>query len=73
MVKSGKSFAKIGSRFQIALFFLFYRNFQPSSPPLPLPTPRAYSDLPIYLILPNTPYPSSHLLGPSFYGTQEYY
>ena len=33
MVKSGKSFVKIGSRFQIALFFLFYQNFHP--PPIP--------------------------------------
>ena len=38
MVKSGKSFVEIGSRFQIALFFLFYRNFQ-SLPP-------TYSELP---------------------------
>ena len=29
MVKSGKSFVKIGSRFQIALLFLSYRNFRP--------------------------------------------
>ena len=27
MVKSGKSFVRIGSRLKIALFFLFYRNF----------------------------------------------
>ena len=33
MVKSGKSFVKIESHFQIALFLLFYRNFHP--PPLP--------------------------------------
>ena len=44
MVKPSKSFVKMGSCFQIALFFLFYQNFQ-------LP---AYSDLPFaYLILPN--------------------
>ena len=34
MVKSGKSFVKIEYCLQKALFFLFYRNFQP-----PLPTP----------------------------------
>ena len=33
MVKSGKSFVKTGSCFQIALFFLFYRNFKPNTPP----------------------------------------
>ena len=33
MVKSGKSFAKIGSRLQMAFFFLFYRNFQSPLPP----------------------------------------
>ena len=44
MVQSSKSFVKMGSCFQIVLFFLFYQNFQ-------LP---AYSDLPFaYLILPN--------------------
>ena len=37
MAKSGKSFVKIGSRFQIALFFLFYRNFHPT--PLLIRTP----------------------------------
>ena len=37
MLKSGKSFAKIGSRLQMAFFFLFYRNFQ-----TPLPPPPAY-------------------------------
>ena len=42
MVKSGKSFVKIGSRFQIALFFLFYQNFHP--PPL---SPPAYLILPL--------------------------
>ena len=47
MVKSGKSFVKIESRLQIALFFLIYRNFQPLSPP-------AYPP-PVYLILPNVP------------------
>ena len=35
MVKSSKSFVKIGSRWQIALSILFYRNFQ--LPHLPLP------------------------------------
>ena len=46
VVKSSKSFVKIGSCFQIAFFFLFYQNFQ-------LP---AYSDHPFaYLILPNVP------------------
>ena len=35
MVKSGKSFVKIGSRFQIALLFLSYRNFRPPPPPDP--------------------------------------
>ena len=33
MLKSGKSFAKIGSRLQMAFFFLFYRNFQTPLPP----------------------------------------
>ena len=49
MVKSGKSFVKIGSCLQIALFFLFYRNFQHL----------AYSSLP------NVPNPPFHcrLLG----------
>ena len=57
MVKSGKSFVKIGSSFQIALFFLFNRNFQP--PP------------PAYLILPNVP--THRLLGPPrLFGTQGY-
>ena len=31
MVKPGKSFVKIRSSFQIALFFLVHRNFQPPS------------------------------------------
>ena len=47
MLKSGKSFAKIGSRLQMAFFFLFYRNFQTPLPPLPL----------ICLVLPNVPTP----------------
>ena len=71
VVKSSKSFVKIGSCFQIAFFFLFYQNFQ-------LP---AYSDLPfVYLILPNvsnpptpsTPPRTPRLLGPPcFFETQE--
>ena len=47
MVKSGELFVKIGSRLQIALFFLFYWNVQPL----------VYSDFPVYLILPNVPTP----------------
>ena len=39
MVKSGKSFVKIESRFQIALSFLFYWNFQPPAPLIPIPDP----------------------------------
>ena len=35
MLKSGKSFVKIGSRSQIALFILFYRNVQPPPPLAP--------------------------------------
>ena len=60
MVKSGISFVKIESCFQIAFFFLFYQNFQ-------LP---AYSDLPsAYLILPNVQHPrptSISLPAPAF-------
>ena len=52
MVKSGELFVKIGSRLQIALFFLFYWNVQPL----------VYSDFPVYLILPNVPTP--RFLGP---------
>ena len=65
MVKSGKSFVKIRSRFQVSIFSLFYRNFQ--HPPTPA-----------YLILPNFPTPPPffplRLLGPSppLFGTQEY-
>ena len=52
MVKSGKSFAKIGSRFQIAFTFLFTEIFNhPSLRPL------AYSDHPVYFILSNFPIP----------------
>ena len=48
MVKSVKSFVKIGSRFQIALLFLFYRNFYAP------PATYSYSPPPpAYLILPN--------------------
>ena len=46
IVNSGKSFVKIGSYFQIALFFLFYRNFQPT--PQLFPTPP--SPAPDYLV-----------------------
>ena len=49
MVKSGKSFAKIGSRLQIALFFLFYQNFQHPTTPPPT-TPPAYSN-PNFMVL----------------------
>ena len=56
MLKSGKSFVKIGSRFQIALFFLFYQNFQTHSP-----TPRLFRP-PAYLVLHNVPI--LRLLGP---------
>ena len=55
MVKSGELFVKIGSRLQIALFFLFYWNVQPL----------VYSNLPVYLILPNVPTP--RFLGPPVY------
>ena len=46
MVKSGISFVKIDSRFQIDLLFLFYRNFQPTRlfQPLRLLGPRVYSE-----------------------------
>ena len=68
MVKSGKSFVKIESRFQIALFLLFYRNFHPP--------PRLFRPL-ANLILPNvlTPslFPTPRLLGSScLVGMQEY-
>ena len=48
MVKSGKSFVKIGSCLQIAFLFLFYRNSQ---------APRLFRppSLPAYLTLPNVP------------------
>ena len=44
VIKSGKSFVKIGSRSQIALFFLFYCNplsrlFRTPPPPPPPPPP----------------------------------
>ena len=55
MVKSGKSFIKIGSRFQIALLLLFDRIFHPTPAIL---TPHAHT----YLILPNVPAPSLLLL-----------
>ena len=69
MVKSGKSFAKIGSRFQIAFTFLFTEIFNhPSLRPL------AYSDHPVYFILSNFPIPV--LIGtpppPRLFVTQEY-
>ena len=64
MVKSGKSFAKIRSCFQIALFFLFYRNFHPLAPSSLIPSPLTY------LILPNVPNP--RLSGLRLFGTQEY-
>ena len=54
IVKSGKSLVIIGSRFQVALFFWFYRNFQPLTsliPTLPLSYPSAY------LVLPNVTTP----------------
>ena len=52
MVKSGKSFVKIGSCLQIAFFFLFYRNFYPPS----FPHPRLFRPA-AYLILTNVPPP----------------
>ena len=45
MVKSGKSFVKIESRFQIALFFLFYQTLR-SLPPFRLFQALAYKDPP---------------------------
>ena len=58
MVKWGKPFVQIESRFQIALFFLFYRNFQLS----PL--------IWFYLMFQA---PSSPLIRtPRLFGTQEY-
>ena len=71
MVKSGKSFVKIESHFQIALFLLFYRNFHP-----PPPLPHLFRP-PANLILPNvsTPslFPPPRLLGSTcLFGTQEY-
>ena len=70
IVKSGKSLVIIGSRFQIALFFWFYRNFQPLTsliPTLPLSYPSPY------FILPNvtTPPPPAYY-NPLFIRTQEY-
>ena len=59
MVKSGKSFVKTGSRFQIALFKISY---------LPSPT---YSAPPPHLISPNAPTPTLITIAVSF-GTQEY-
>ena len=63
MVKSGKSFVKIGFRFQIAL-----RNFQPPPPP-------SLFRPPTYFILPNVPTtppsPPPHP-PPCLFGTQEY-
>ena len=62
MVKWGKSFVKIVSGFQIALLFLFYRNFQPTSP-----RARANSDPPLiwfYLMF----QPSRLLGGPVYSG-----
>ena len=46
MVKLGKPLFKIGFHFQIALFFLFYRNFYPRPPTLTA-----------YLFGPNVPSP----------------
>ena len=40
-VKSGKSFAKIGARFQITFFFLFHRKFKQHLPSL-IWTPRLF-------------------------------
>ena len=57
MVKSGKSFVKIGFRFQIAL-----RNFQPPPPP-------SLFRPPTYFILPNVPTTkSSDYFGSDFSG-----
>ena len=62
MIKSGKSFVKIGSRLQIAPFhlFLFYPYFQPNPPlaysdPVPHP-PRAYFIL-LNVLTPPPPLP----------------
>ena len=52
---------KIGSRLQVALFVLFYRNFQTILPP-------PYFDPTSYLILPNVP---TLTRTPSLFGTQE--
>ena len=59
MVKSGKSFVKIGSRLQIALFFLFYRNL---NPPYPF---SVHSNFPAYLILHN--FLTTHILKPKMF------
>ena len=63
MVKSGKSFVKIGSRFRIVKFPSPLRLLR--SPPPPPPHPAAY------LILPNGPtFPLIRIL--RLFGTQEY-
>ena len=60
ILKSGTSFVKIGSYFQIALFFLFYQNFKLPSPCLAHP-PSLFQP-PTYLILPNLPTPHPQLI-----------
>ena len=66
MVKSRKSFAKIGSRLQIAFTFLFTEIFNhPSLRPL------ASSDHPVYFILSNFPIPVLFMT-PHLFVTQEY-
>ena len=54
---------KIGSRLQIALFFLFYEHFQP-------PSPIRFFDSPPYLILHNVPIPLL-IRTPRLFGPQE--
>ena len=64
MVKLGKPLFKIGFHFQIALFFLFYRNFYPRPPTLTA-----------YLFGPNVPSPPwirTPPPPPRLFGTQEY-
>ena len=64
MLKSGKSFAKIGSRLQMAFFFLFYRNFQ-----TPLPPSRLFVWFYLMFQLPPPPHTNSQMppYGPILY------
>ena len=60
ILKSGKSFVKIESYLQIALFFFFYWNLK-LPPPWPVHPPSLFQP-PAYLILPNLPTPHPKLI-----------